>query len=174
MPRGTVKETKPGFVKVYFNEYEYTTDWIQVVSPLAGSQKSVFNIPLDAQVFVLQEYDQYGEIKEQVCLGATYNNVDTLPFGDDKNKEGFRLTDDKTMILFDDDTNAVRYTELKNVLDDMNLKYNAFLDLYGTHTHICAAPSSPSATPLPLATTPLDLSFTGETSTIKSEKIKLK
>lgn len=135
MPMGIVKETKSGYVKVSFPEYNYISDWIQVVSLLAGANKSVFNIDKETQVFILQERDRYGEISSQICIGATNNNVNIPPFKD-QNKEGFLFEEKKTMVLGSEETSAVRYKELLTKLNTIQGNLNAFKTLYNTHVHV--------------------------------------
>lgn len=92
MPFGIVTQTKPGYVKVEIPEYEdFETDWIPVISPLSYSNKAQFNIPKNSQVFVMFEKDEYGETKNTVCVGSSYNNEDSPPFS--ATKDGFVFSD---------------------------------------------------------------------------------
>ena len=167
MPFGTVTDTKPGFVKVYLEAYELQLDWIPLVSPHTYKNKAQFNLNIGSQVFVVQERDKFGEI-ENVCIGATYNEEDAPPF-DSIAKHGFKLPNSETLILHGEDTNAVRYAELKAVLDSMISTYNALIKAYNTHVHVSASPGNPSAVPSTVYTK----TVTDNTASIKSDVVKL-
>ena len=77
MPYGIVTQTKAGYIKAEIPELEIETDWIQVLSPMSNTNKSQFNISTGTQVYILDEYNQRGELHNQICLGATYNDTDT-------------------------------------------------------------------------------------------------
>ena len=166
MPFGTVTDTKPGFVKVLIESYETQTDWIPVVSPFTYKNKGQFNLNIDSQVFIVQEKDQFGEI-EQVCIGATYNDEDEPPF-DSIAKHGFKLPDSETLVLHGEGTNAVRYAELKTVIDEIQSTLNTFVADYNLHVHMS---NGPGVVTNKIATAILGSS--ADSSTIKSDVVKL-
>jgi phage baseplate assembly protein gpV len=89
MPYGTVTQAKPGFIKAEIPEMEYETDWIPIVSLISKTDKSQYNIPLNTQVYVINEYNSSGELHSQICVGCTYNDQDTAPFS--ATKDGLQL-----------------------------------------------------------------------------------
>jgi len=91
MPYGIVTQTKAGYIKAEIPELDIETDWIQVLSPMSNTNKSQFNISPGTQVYILDEYNQRGELHNQICLGATYNDTDTPPFS--ATKDGFSYSD---------------------------------------------------------------------------------
>jgi phage baseplate assembly protein gpV len=91
MPYGTVTQAKPGFIKAEIPEMEYETDWIPIVSLISKTDKSQYNIPLNTQVYVINEYNSSGELHSQICVGCTYNDQDTAPFS--ATKDGLKYSD---------------------------------------------------------------------------------
>ena len=134
MPFGIVDETKPGFVKVNLGSEDYKTNWMPVVSPFSQKNKGQFVLDIGEQVFVVHERSRDGEIISEVCIGATYNELDTAPF-DSSDSHGFQLEKTDTLILHGDETNAVRFDELESALNDLKDVLNGFIKQYNLHTH---------------------------------------
>jgi len=80
MPFGKVTQTKAGYIKAEIPEMDYETDWIPIINFMSKKHKSQFNIALNTQVFILNEYNSSGEIHSQLCIGTTNNDNDSPPF----------------------------------------------------------------------------------------------
>ena len=113
MPYGIVTNTKPGFIKASIPEMEdFETDWMPVITPLSRSDKAQFNLSINTQVYIIFEYDRYGEVISQVCLGGTYNDSDTVPFSD--SKSGI-VYEDGTEICYDVSSKTITISSVANL-----------------------------------------------------------
>lgn len=57
---------------------------------------------------------------------------------------------DGTVVVNGGDESSVRFSELKSAFDELKGDFNTFLSsAFNVHTHVCAAPGSPSAVPTP-------------------------
>lgn len=78
------------------------------------------------------------------------------------------LKNDGTMELGGSTRNAVKYQELEDGFNQLRSDLNSLIADYNIHTHVCAAPTFPSAIPVPLGTP-----STADISAAKSNNVKL-
>ena len=78
------------------------------------------------------------------------------------------LKNDATIEIGGGTDNMVRFSELETAFNQLKQDFNTFVTAtYNTHTHISAAPASPTATPLPVGT-----SSSADISGAKIDEIK--
>lgn len=172
MPFGLVDETKPGYVKVSFGGEDYKTDWIPVGTPLAYGSAAQFVMKKGTQVFVVQERSSDGEVITECCIAATFNEMDTAPF-DSNNQHGYNLEDTETLILHGNETNAVRFDELEDALNEIKGVVNDLITEYKQHTHLGVTIGS-GTSGVPATAAAFLKSVTKIMSLVKSTFIKLR
>jgi phage baseplate assembly protein V len=93
---GIVSDTKPGFVKVYFEEDDIVTDWWPVVLPTTLKDKVSYPLNVNEHVVCVGNYS----LEEGAVLGAIHNTQDTPDPGAAPGK--FRkVFDDGTVLEYD-------------------------------------------------------------------------
>lgn len=129
---GEVSESKPGYVRVKFLQYDgLQSDWLQVVKLKAKSGDVNYPLDVGELVVCIMLADEYSRADVGVCLGALSNDEDAPDSDAGENKYTVKLPDGSTYSVKAGDTQIVltNKVHIANGNEDMKTLINDLISV---------------------------------------------